>query len=167
MRKTFNLLSQPIFLLGLFLLACSNPPQSKATNNPPLAPEPEPTQKPVVEPATPVASVPPVSPPAAPATKSATKKEAATKEADVPVSVPAQVQPPEMTIEAGLHDAWDQLLRRHVSAKGKVNYEGFKADKTALDAYLQALSDNPPAETWSRAEKMAYWINAYNAFTMT
>ncbi|MBK9335100.1 MAG: DUF547 domain-containing protein [Lewinellaceae bacterium] len=64
------------------------------------------------------------------------------------------------------HDAWDNLLKKHVSAAGKVYYKGFKADKAELDACLQAFSDNPPADSWSRAEKMAYWINVYNAFTI-
>jgi hypothetical protein len=65
-----------------------------------------------------------------------------------------------------LHAAWDKLLRKYVSASGKVNYKGFKADKASLDAYLKILADNPPAASWKRAEKMAYWINAYNAFTI-
>lgn len=66
----------------------------------------------------------------------------------------------------GLHDAWNKLLGKYVSATGKVNYQGFKADKPALNAYLQSLAANPPADSWSRADKMAYWINAYNAFTI-
>lgn len=72
----------------------------------------------------------------------------------------AQTAPP------GLHDAWNRLLGKHVSAAGKVNYKGFKADQQALDAYLQQLAANPPASTWTRADQMAYWINAYNAFTI-
>lgn len=72
----------------------------------------------------------------------------------------AQTAPP------GLHDAWNRLLGKHVSAAGKVNYKGFKADQQALDAYLQQLAANPPAGTWPRADQMAYWINAYNAFTI-
>ncbi|TNE63806.1 MAG: DUF547 domain-containing protein [Bacteroidetes bacterium] len=67
---------------------------------------------------------------------------------------------------AGLHDSWDALLRKHVSADGKVNYKGFKSDKAALDAYLRTLAQNPPAASWSREKQMAYWINAYNAFTI-
>ena len=67
---------------------------------------------------------------------------------------------------ANLHQAWDQLLRKHVSATGRVNYAGFKADRKAFDAYLLALAKQTPAGSWSRAEKMAYWINAYNAFTI-
>lgn len=67
---------------------------------------------------------------------------------------------------AELHQTWDQLLRKHVSAEGKVDYKGFKADRKKLDAYLKALSDNLPADSRPRAEQMAYWINAYNAFTI-
>lgn len=64
------------------------------------------------------------------------------------------------------HSAWDSLLQKHVSAAGKVNYKGFKADQAALDAYCQDLSAHAPQEAWSRQEKMAFWINAYNAFTV-
>ena len=64
------------------------------------------------------------------------------------------------------HDAWDQLLRANVSATGKVNYKGFKAQQAKLDAYLKQLADNPVQAAWSKNEKMAYWINAYNAFTI-
>lgn len=66
----------------------------------------------------------------------------------------------------GLHDAWNKLLGKYVSAAGKVNYKGFKSNRLALTAYLQSLAANPPADAWSRADKMAYWINAYNAFTI-
>ncbi|MEQ1744674.1 MAG: DUF547 domain-containing protein, partial [Saprospiraceae bacterium] len=79
---------------------------------------------------------------------------------------PQPAQPPQPEAIAPLHEAWDRLLRKHVNASGKVNYKGFRADKAALDTYLAALATNPPAEGWSRAEKMAYWINAYNAFTI-
>lgn len=64
------------------------------------------------------------------------------------------------------HARWDSLLQKHVSATGKVDYKGFKADKTALQAYCQYLSDNPVQDDWDRAERLAWWINAYNAFTV-
>lgn len=64
------------------------------------------------------------------------------------------------------HEIWDQLLRQNVSASGKVNYKGFKAKETELDKYLKLLADNPIQPSWSRGQKMAYWINAYNAFTV-
>ncbi len=64
------------------------------------------------------------------------------------------------------HSSWDRLLQKHVSTKGNVNYEGFKKDQMALDAYLTSLSKTKPEVSWSRNEEMAYWINAYNAFTV-
>jgi len=64
------------------------------------------------------------------------------------------------------HGDWDDLLQKYVSAKGDVNYEGFKKDRSKLEAYLDMLAGNHPTDAWSRSEKMAYWINAYNAFTI-
>lgn len=65
------------------------------------------------------------------------------------------------------HEKYDQLLKKHVNDKGMVNYEGFIADSTALNSYLDILSANHPNnENWSRDEALAYWINAYNAFTI-
>ncbi len=64
------------------------------------------------------------------------------------------------------HDSWDQLLRKYVSSTGKVNYKGFKADKATLQDYLDQLSTHPPQSSWSRNERLAYWINVYNAFTV-
>ena len=64
------------------------------------------------------------------------------------------------------HEAWDALLKKYVSASGKVNYKGLKADKTKLEDYLKTLSGDAPEESWSKAEQMAFWINAYNAFTV-
>ncbi len=67
---------------------------------------------------------------------------------------------------APLHDALDSLLQKYVTDAGKVNYKGLKSDKKALDTYCQLLTDNPVQEAWLREEKLAYWINAYNAFTL-
>ena len=64
------------------------------------------------------------------------------------------------------HDGYDKLLKKYVSDKGLVNYKALKADPAALDQYLALVSKNPPAATWSKAEQMAYWINAYNAYTI-
>lgn len=64
------------------------------------------------------------------------------------------------------HQAWDRLLKKHVNAQGLVNYRGFKADEKAFNQYLDLLSKNPPAASASKAEQMAYWINAYNAYTI-
>lgn len=64
------------------------------------------------------------------------------------------------------HEAFDTLLKKHVSVTGKVNYKNLKADKAALEAYLKTLSENTPVDSWSKNDKFAYWINAYNAATL-
>jgi len=69
--------------------------------------------------------------------------------------------------KAPSHQQWDKLLKKHVNASGLVNYKGFQKDKAELDAYLKTLGDNAPQSGWSSNEQMAYWINAYNAFTVS
>jgi len=65
------------------------------------------------------------------------------------------------------HAAWDKLVKKHVNDKGFVNYTNFKKDYDELKKYLDILSANAPNEkTWSKEEQLAYWINAYNAFTV-
>ncbi|WP_378178899.1 DUF547 domain-containing protein [Aquimarina sp. SS2-1] len=64
------------------------------------------------------------------------------------------------------HAIWDQILLINVSEDGKVDYKGFMRDSAQLYQYFAYLSDNPPNENWSKEEKLAYWINAYNAYTI-
>lgn len=65
------------------------------------------------------------------------------------------------------HEIYDALLKKHVTKSGVVDYTGFLKDTVTLTQYLTLLSKNPPNEkTWSKEEQMAYWINAYNAFTI-
>lgn len=64
------------------------------------------------------------------------------------------------------HQIWDELLQKHVR-DGRVDYHGFKQDRSQLDRYLAILSAAHPNDTnWSGPEQMVYWINAYNAFTV-
>ena len=65
------------------------------------------------------------------------------------------------------HQIWDELVRQHVSESGNVDYKGFIKDGAKLQQYLHLLSQSPPDKsTWSEQEQLAYWINAYNAFTV-
>ena len=64
------------------------------------------------------------------------------------------------------YDAWTTLLQKHVNKKGLVDYKGFISDKAQLQTYLDELSANPPAASWTNNDKIAYWLNAYNAFTI-
>ncbi|MDW3197449.1 MAG: DUF547 domain-containing protein [Cytophagales bacterium] len=65
------------------------------------------------------------------------------------------------------HEIFDVLLKKHVDASGLVSYRGFEKDREQLDQYLDLLTDNPPNDQhWTEPEKLAYWINLYNAFTI-
>ena len=64
------------------------------------------------------------------------------------------------------HQIWTDLLQKHVSNKGNVNYKGFVADKALLQQYLDQLTQNKPTDNWSKNAQLAYWINVYNAFTV-
>lgn len=65
------------------------------------------------------------------------------------------------------HQIWDQLVKTHVKPNGMVDYKGFIREKAKLESYLKLLSENAPdRKTWSKNQQLAYWINAYNAFTV-
>ena len=65
------------------------------------------------------------------------------------------------------HEAWTALLESHVSNSGEVDYGGFVQDSLKLNAYLNRLSKHHPNDkNWSSDERKAFWINAYNAFTV-
>lgn len=64
------------------------------------------------------------------------------------------------------HQKWNRLLQKHVTTNGNVDYLGFKNDRNQLQTYLDELSANVPQKSWSKNAVLAYWINAYNAFTV-
>jgi hypothetical protein len=64
------------------------------------------------------------------------------------------------------HGALDRLLTRYVDAEGQVDYAGVQASSdTLLVPYLEMLAATDPANL-SRDGKLAFWINAYNAYTL-
>jgi hypothetical protein len=71
------------------------------------------------------------------------------------------------------HDAWDQLLQKHVVAVNRgfstrVDYAGFQKERIALDTYLKSLTavTQKRFASWSNHDQLAFLINAYNAFTI-
>ena len=64
------------------------------------------------------------------------------------------------------HELWSELLAKHVSNSGEVNYKSFKKDSVKLKDYISYLSKNTPSDNASKNEKLAYWINLYNALTV-
>lgn len=68
---------------------------------------------------------------------------------------------------------WDSLLRQHVvvlrgGQASQVDYAGLRADRGRLKAWLNRLSAVSLAEfnSWSRSDRLAFLINAYNAWTV-
>jgi hypothetical protein len=67
----------------------------------------------------------------------------------------------ETTVDNGLYG---ELLKKHVR-DGRVDYAGFKTEEAKLDRYLKILENVDPG-ILSRNEQFAFYINAYNAWTI-
>jgi hypothetical protein len=65
------------------------------------------------------------------------------------------------------HGELDHLLKKYVK-NGLVNYRGILSESDAFYRYVTSLGavSSPTVNKWSREQQMAYWINAYNAFTI-
>lgn len=91
--------------------------------------------------------------------------------ASAPVSADAQDPVPaaktkESAFDA-LHAPWTAILAKHVRG-GDFDYAGLAKDRAGLDAYVMALEAVKPDAfaALSRKEQFAFWINAYNAYTV-
>lgn len=72
----------------------------------------------------------------------------------IPLSVQAQD-----TVD---HSLFDQLLKQHVH-EGLINYDAINSDKQRLQNYLESLALVKPGQLNSDEQRLAFWINAYNA----
>ncbi|GAC1518428.1 MAG: DUF547 domain-containing protein [Myxococcales bacterium] len=74
-------------------------------------------------------------------------------------AAPAQAAP--------THAEWTAALHKYVRA-GKVDYRGLKEHGALLDTYLRTLLGVKKEElaALDRAEQLAFWINAYNAYAV-
>lgn len=71
------------------------------------------------------------------------------------------------------HDVWDNMLKRHVvlvnaGNASQVNYSGILSERATLQGYLEQLSavSNTEYQSWTKAQQLAFLINAYNAYTI-
>lgn len=71
---------------------------------------------------------------------------------------------PVMAKETVDHRLFGELLKKYVK-NGLVDYQGFKKDEATLDAYLTVL-ERVDTGRLSREEKFAFYVNAYNAWTI-
>ncbi|MEM7008330.1 MAG: DUF547 domain-containing protein [Thermodesulfobacteriota bacterium] len=63
--------------------------------------------------------------------------------------------------------AYNKMLSENVK-DSLVNYQGFIDSKAEFEAFLNTFGSVEPTEfnSWSEKEQLAFWINAYNAFTI-
>jgi hypothetical protein len=64
--------------------------------------------------------------------------------------------------------AYAQVLKTYVNDKGLVDYGDLKANRGGLDGFAREMADLDPTvyEKWTDQQKIALWINAYNALTL-
>ena len=71
------------------------------------------------------------------------------------------------------HGIWNKLAQDHVhmiqdGQASQVDYQSFLQQRKVLHSYLSQLSAVSPQEfsTWSKSQRLAFLINAYNAYTV-
>jgi hypothetical protein len=68
------------------------------------------------------------------------------------------------------HSALDRVQATYVDDRGRVDYAGLKANQKDLIAYVTGLEqvspESHPGRFPAREDRMAYWMNAYNAFVL-
>ncbi|MBK9735208.1 MAG: DUF547 domain-containing protein [Saprospiraceae bacterium] len=60
----------------------------------------------------------------------------------------------------------DAFLKEHININGEVNYTAIKAHRGLLDKLVADISSTKVANNWSKNDQLAFWINAYNIFTI-
>lgn len=86
--------------------------------------------------------------------------------AAAPAPVQAQEsQEPGTNVDA-LHAPFDKMLDIYVR-DGFVYYRALKSERARFDRYIASLDVAPATyDRWPREQKIAFWINAYNAFVL-
>jgi len=66
------------------------------------------------------------------------------------------------------YDDYAAVLKSYVDKEGMVNYRDLKKDRDKLDAFVDVMSklNRKAFEKWDVNEKIAFWLNAYNALTL-
>ncbi|MCE9594066.1 MAG: DUF547 domain-containing protein [Planctomycetes bacterium] len=65
------------------------------------------------------------------------------------------------------HRVWTEVLAAHVKGD-RFDYKELQANRAKLDQYLGALQSvtRDEFERWTKEQRYAFWINAYNAYTI-
>lgn len=83
------------------------------------------------------------------------------------LALPGLAQEPQPAVFDHSHAAFTAVLSAHVKGD-RVDYLELQKERTGLDAYLASLGavGREEFEVWSRAQQFAFWIDAYNAYTL-
>jgi hypothetical protein len=77
---------------------------------------------------------------------------------------------PSIGVSAFSYDSWDRLLAEVASAEGRIDYQRLLERRSTLDEFLSRLAASSPESDPTLfpevEDALAYWINAYNAFTL-
>jgi len=60
---------------------------------------------------------------------------------------------------------WAGVLNKYVDEQGRVDYAGLMTNRRELDAFIGSLN-RVDVSTLGEVDRMAFWINAYNALTV-
>ncbi|TME76195.1 MAG: DUF547 domain-containing protein [Chloroflexi bacterium] len=75
-----------------------------------------------------------------------------------------------LTPEAFSYDSWDALLREVVTPDGRVDYPRLAERRDVLGRFIAELRaaspESDPGRFPTPESRLAYWLNAYNAFTL-
>ncbi|NRA12158.1 MAG: DUF547 domain-containing protein [Crocinitomicaceae bacterium] len=90
------------------------------------------------------------------------------EEGEEPTTSPVVIQPIDVVDNYDFHkyEKLNSFLKKYVSATGKVNYSSIKSNKGSLAAILKEFESNYQKSSWSKNQKLAYWINVYNMYTI-
>jgi hypothetical protein len=81
-----------------------------------------------------------------------------------------RISPPQQSTDTAtaepLHRPLDQILDLNVR-DGLVYYRALRSERGRLDRYVSSLNVSAATyQGWSREQKMAFWVNAYNALVL-
>ena len=66
------------------------------------------------------------------------------------------------------YDIYNDVLSTYVDESGWVDYAGLQQSRQQLDTFNDSLAtvDEATYASWSEAEQIAFWVNAYNSLTL-
>lgn len=73
---------------------------------------------------------------------------------------------PESTYDFHAYEDYNTFLKKYVSSSGRVNYAGIQGDKETLQDIITEFNKQYPTSDWTYNQKLAFWINTYNVFTI-